>query len=68
MNSKACKRLRKLALEISLANGFPEHRYLGRKVTKFIGALSYERLVIINDPKSTRGIYLALKKQRAEVL
>ncbi len=67
MNAKACKRLRKLALEIAILNGFPEHRYLGREIKKMWRGIQYTTTMIINDPKSVRGVYLALKKQESEV-
>jgi ribosomal protein L21E len=62
MNSRTCKRLRGLARARSV--GMPERRLLGRTVTVNKGTQrAYQTLIAVNDPKSTRGIYLAFKRE-----
>lgn len=59
MNAKLCKRLRRQAEAATV--GQPARRIIGKKV--FVKrANSLVPCVAINDPRSTRGAYRALKR------
>jgi hypothetical protein len=63
MNAKNCKAARRLARQLS--SGMPERQLLGhnRKVKRKRGprVIEYQATQAINDPKSTRGVYRAIK-------
>lgn len=62
MNSGTCKRLRGLARARSV--GMPERRLLGKPVAvKTRTGRPFHKLIAVNDPNSTRGIYRALKRE-----
>lgn len=61
MNAKQCKKLRRLAWQVTV--GAPEHRLLGKPVTVHTkDGRAYQKLIAVNDPKSTRGVYQGLKR------
>jgi len=63
MNAKKCKAARRLARQLSA--GMPERQLLGhnRKVKRRRGprTIEYQATQALNDPKSTRGVYRAIK-------
>lgn len=65
MNSGTCKSLRGMARARSV--GMPERRLLGKPVNVNMGnGRSYQRLIAVNDPNSTRGIYRRLKREHRQ--
>jgi hypothetical protein len=67
MRAVKAKRLRRRARELSV--GMPERQLLGKEHKRFYDRgkvrQHYIFLEVFNDPKSTRGIYRALKKGTA---
>lgn len=60
MNAKTCKKLRRAAEAVT--TGKPSRKLIGKPVTvRTKDGRSYQKLIAVNDPNTTRGVYLGLK-------
>ena len=61
MNAKTCKKLRRAAE--AATTGKPTSKLLRKPVTvRAKDGRAYQKLIAVNDPNSTRGVYLGLKR------